>query len=367
MRDALAITSAATVLAARRTPFLVATVVRIEGSSYRRPGARLIATEEGRLAGSISGGCLERDLLRTGFWRTRAGPTLVRYDSRDPDEGEPVLGCGGVVDVLLERGIGGDDEGPLALVGSALAADTPVALATVFATSDPNLRLATRWTVDREGNFAGGAPQAFTAALTSAAATALESERAAAISLPTAGGSVDVLVEPVLPPPHLFVFGDGADVLPLVATARSLGWRASVWAPPASAGARSLVAAGATVEADLSVLRARIDAAASRGRAMAVIMGHGLARDREALGAVLDSRAGYVGVLGPRERAASLGPEGTDAWLADPRVHVPIGLDLGAETPEEIALSIASEILARIRGGSGENLRERATIHLDPP
>jgi xanthine/CO dehydrogenase XdhC/CoxF family maturation factor len=371
MRDALAILAAASILRQQRAPFLVATVVRVEGSSYRRPGARLVTTEEGRVAGSISGGCLERDLVRTGFWRTRSGPALVRYDSRDLDEGEPVLGCGGVVEVLLERGDGGDDDDPLALVSrilsGAIAAEAPLALATIFRTTDPSLPLAARWTVDRDGRVDGAlsAPEPLAAALAKAAATAIASERAAALALTTGDGSIDVLVEPIVPPPHLFVFGAGADVLPLVATARSLGWRTTVWVPPASTGARArLAAAGAAVEGDLAVLQARIDAT---DRSMAVVMAHDLTRDREALGAVLASRAGYIGVLGPRHRAASLGADDDGSWLADPRVHAPVGLDLGAETPEEIALAIASEILARIRGGSGEALRRRATIHRDPP
>ncbi|EYF01185.1 XdhC family protein [Chondromyces apiculatus] len=366
MKDAAAIASAAATLRARREPFLMATVVRVQGSSYRRPGARLIATAEGRLAGTISGGCLERDLLRTGFWRARHGPVLVRYDSQDLDEGEPVLGCGGIVEVLLEQGTAGAEDDPLALLTGVLSSDQAAALATVFQTTDRSIPLGARWAL-RGGSLAEashpGHPRApgLLDAMASASAKVLATERAACLELATDQGVVDVLVEPILPAPHVFIFGEGPDVLPLVTMARHLGWRVTVWGAPDSLGNRAhLVAAGAVVESDLEVVRGRVDAS---HRAMAVVMGHSLSRDREALRAALASRAVYIGVLGPRHRTASLAAEVSHGLLADPRVHAPIGLDLGAETPEEIALSIASEILARIRGASHAPLRQRETIH----
>jgi len=365
MRDAVAIASAAETLRARRTPFLVATVVRIQGSSYRRPGARLIATTEGRVAGSVSGGCLERDLLRTGFWRARHGPVLVRYDSREPEDGEPVLGCGGVVEVLLEQGTAGAEDDPLAMLTTAIASNQAVVLATVFQTTDRSISLGARWALRRgevvEASHAGAHDAV--AAIASAGSRALASERAECLEVVTDRGVVDVLVEAILPAPHLFVFGMGPDVMPLVAMARHLGWQVTVWGASESFESRSrLVVAGAAVESDLEVVRARIDAS---HRAMAVVMGHKLSRDREALRTAFASRAIYIGVLGPRRRTASLAAEVSNALLSDPRVHAPVGLDLGAETPEEIALAIASEILARLRGASHAALRRRESIHGD--
>jgi xanthine dehydrogenase accessory factor len=348
VKDAVAIFSAASALRARRAPFLLATVVRIKGSSYRRPGARLIATSEGRVAGSISGGCLERDLLRSGFWRARHGPVVVRYDSRDPDEGSPVLGCGGVVDVLLEQGTAGDEDDPIALLVDAIASNRPTALATVFETTDPAIRLGARWVVQR-----GDAP----VDLESAGSKVLVTERATCFETPTQQGRVEVLVEPILPVPHLFIFGAGPDVLPLANMARQLGWKLTIW------GTRA-IAPGAAFERDLEVIRAHIDASHS---AIAVIMGHNIGRDREALGAALASRAIYIGVLGPLRRTAELASDLSCDVFSDPRVHAPVGLDLGAETPEEIALSIASEILARIRRAGSAPLRLRDRIHGDAP
>jgi xanthine/CO dehydrogenase XdhC/CoxF family maturation factor len=329
MMEAAAIATAAATLRERRSPVLVATVVRIEGSSYRRPGARLIATTEGRVAGSVSGGCLERDLLRTGFWRARNGPVLVRYDSRDLDDGERMLGCGGLVELLLEQGTAGGENDPLAPVAHALSSDRPVTLATVFRSTDDSVPL-------------GAIAEDRLAAIAPASKAVLEDERPTCLELATDRGVIDMLVEPIRPPPHLFILGAGPDALPLAAMARHLGWRVTTWAGPAR---------------ELDVLRSRIDGC---DRAMAVVMSHDIPRDRAALDMVVRSRAFYIGVLGPRSRTAKLA--GADV-LSDPRIHAPVGLDLGAETPEEISVSIASEILASIRHASRAALRQRESIH----
>lgn len=362
MMEGMALVSAAMRLRETRASVLVATVVRIEGSSYRRPGARMVATAEGRVAGSVSGGCLERDLLRTGFWRTRSGPVVVRYDSREQDDGEPVLGCGGVVDVLLEQGIVGADGDPLALILEAVTCQQPATLATAIATTDPTIPLGARWLLTTRGLVASSHREE-RSILGALASADLPQQRATHLDVPTQGGRVALLVEPIAPTPHLFVFGDGTDVLPLVVLARSLGWLVTVWSAAESFERRSrLVRAGANVESRLETMRAGLD---SGGSTMAVIMGHNLSRDREALRMALDSRAAYVGVLGPRHRTASLAADLPAGALSDPRVHSPVGLDLGAETPEEIALSIASELLATTRRASRSALRQRVRIHGD--
>jgi xanthine dehydrogenase accessory factor len=191
----------------------------------------------------------------------------------------------------------------------------------------------------------------------------LTHERTDCIEVRTARGIVGLLVEPVLPAPHLFIFGAGSDAVPLAVTARHLGWLVTVWGASESFEGRSrLVVAGAAVESSLEVVRSSLDA---NRRSMAVVMGHNLSRDREALKTALASRALYIGVLGPRHRTASLAAELSGAVLSDPRVHAPVGLDIGAETPEEIALSITSELLACMRGASTLALRHRGRIHDD--
>ncbi len=342
MKD-LDVVAAATTLRATSTPHLIATVVRVRGSSYRRPGAHLVATEHGRVAGSISGGCLEGSLLRRGWWRTANGPALVEFDSSDPDSADAVLGCGGVVEVLLERGGGARD--PLAFAARTIARGARGAIATVFASTRPGEPIGRRW-FDDEADL----PAALIAPCERAIATGKASLE-----------HVDrftVLVEPVVPPLELFVFGAGLDAAPIVDAATRLGWHANVWsgAPRFEHAARFPTAR--LLAPELDVVRAELDRA---DRAAAIVMSHDLRRDRDALAMLAGSRARYIGVLGPRHRTATLA---TRELLDDPRIHAPVGLDLGAETPDEIAVAVIAEVLAAMRGTTSASLRRGPVAEL---
>lgn len=363
-------------LRATGEPYLVATVVRVRGSSYRRPGARLVATASGeRTAGSISGGCLEGALLRTAWWRTERGPTVVEFDSSDPDSADAVLGCGGVIEVLVERvdprAVASDavasravesvaspavaavasraDASPgdaLAYAARIVAAERRGAIATVFATTRAGEPIGQRWFVD-----AADGEAAMPAELADAAARAMASGRASIEHV----GSRTILVEPVVPPLALFVFGAGLDAVPIVEQARALGWRAHVWSAAPRFEHAARFAAATSISYDLAATCAAIDRA---DRAAAIVMSHDLRRDAEALAAVLATRAAYIGALGPRHRTESL-LAADPAALADPRLHAPVGLDLGAETPAEIALAAVAEILAADRAATARALRDR--------
>jgi xanthine dehydrogenase accessory factor len=359
MRDARAIVDAASKLFEQRVPFLLATVVKIGGSSYRRPGARLLATAEGRVAGSVSGGCLEGDLIRTGFWRTRSGPVVIRYDSSDPNGPEAVLGCGGVIDILVEQARGRTEDHPLAVIEQVLSSERRAMMATVYRSTDPDIALGTRyWTSEGRILASSGVE------LAERIFAAHTGERAASRPFETARGEVEVLVESIIPPPHLFVMGSGLDALAVVRAVRQLGWTVTVWsASPSFAVHARFEGTGAAVEGNLDKVRAQIDAC---DRALALIMAHNQESDRASLGMALESRAQYIGVLGPRHRTETLLEEPLAARLfEDPRLRAPVGLDLGAETPEEIAVAIAAEMLASLHGGSGEPLRRRGVIHGD--
>jgi xanthine dehydrogenase accessory factor len=352
MSDARVLISAAEQLRAARTPYLLATVVRVSGSSYRRPGARMIATESARIAGSLSGGCLDGEVMRTGWWRTRSGPVVVRYDSSDEDSPGAQLGCGGVVDVLLERGTAGSDDDPFATVAEVLVSEKRTALATVFESTCAGLPAGTRWTPGR-------GPRGVLGERVLADLAALgDTTRAAPRRYEDGGEHIDVLVEPIIPPPHLFVLGAGFDAVPVVEQARRLGWRITVCDSLSRVTSRErFAAADAVVGADLDGVRALIDRSE---RAVAVVMAHDTARDARAIAMLLGSSVRYIGVLGPRHRTADLLPPGA---TGDFRLHTPVGLDLGGETPEEIALAITAEILASLNRATAEPLRQRAYIH----
>ncbi len=350
-------------MAEQRVPSLLAKVVNIGGSSYRRPGARMLANAEGRVAGSVNGGCLEGDLIRTGFWRTRSGPVVIRYDSSDPSGPEAVLGCGGVVDILVEQAGARTDGHPLAVIERVLASERRAVMATVYRSSDPDIAVGTRyWTSD--GRIEGAAGPKNGALAERIFAAHAPGERAASRSFQTARGEIDVLVESIVPPPHLFVMGAGLDALAVVRAVRQLGWTVTVWsASPSFAVHARFEGTGAAVEGNLDAVHAQIDGC---DRALVLVMAHNQDSDRASLGMSLESRAQYIGVLGPRHRTATL-LEGllADRPFGDPRVRAPGGLDLGAETPEEIAVAITAEMLASLHGGSGEPLRRRGVIHGD--
>jgi xanthine dehydrogenase accessory factor len=340
------ILEATRLLRQRGEPFVIATVARVRGSAYRRPGARMIVTQDGWIAGSVSGGCLEGDVTRRAWWLTEQRPAIITYDSRaahdaDPDELAAAfgLGCGGVIDVLLER------HAPAAAIDAFALADRwheqqhGGAIATVLDAS----QLGDRFALCEDGARYGDPDPAIVAAL----AGAIGSGRTRVQSI----GGRELLVESVQPPPRLFVFGAGHDVVPVVRFARQLGWEVIVCARTGRHRVRErFVDADAIAIGKPDQLAPEISASY---RALAVVMSHDFDHDRASVEMLLGSRAQYIGVLGPRAR--------TDRLLGtrhDPRIHAPVGLELGAETPDEIALSIVSEIQAALTRMPATNLRE---------
>ncbi|UJR83061.1 NTP transferase domain-containing protein [Sandaracinus amylolyticus] len=328
-------------------PCLLATVVRVRGSSYRRPGARMLVAGDRWVSGCVSGGCLEGDVLLRGSHRCRDGAVVITYDSTS-DEGEPWgvgLGCDGVVDVLLEAGAPND---ALVFARACFDAETSGVLVTVIGSTVAGAPIGARIAIGPHVALARPV-------VDPVVRDALEhAARGPAGVVEVAG--VTALVEVIAPSPQLFVLGSGHDVTPIVAAAQNAGFRVTVADRAIRERSRlcvadQLVATGG----DLAEIAGRIDAARE---AYVVIMHHQVEADRAALAMVLRSRARYVGLLGPARRTrallAALGVE------HDARVHAPVGLDIGAETPEQIALAVISEICAVARGRRGGMLRDRA-------
>jgi xanthine dehydrogenase accessory factor len=370
MSEIKSIAAAARALRQQRHPFLLATVVAVHGSSYRRPGARLVIADDRRVAGSVSGGCLEQELIRRGWWHTReSGAALLAFDSRtgaEQDAGPQArTGCGGVVEILLERVQPDDPANPLELVESAVASETEIDMLTIYRSTRADLPVGARRVIPARG--AAGQPAAVRAATPGLLATLVErarfalaaagGQRFARIQLPD--GTVEALAERLGPPPHLFVFGGGPDVAPVVALTATLGWRCTVWDPQARFGARVRFAGADQVcSGDLGAIRSRIDNSA---RPLAVVMSHDFDHDARALAMLLPSRAVYIGVLGPWRRTERLlatlpAAEAAVAVAArdggSGRLHAPVGLPIGAETADEIALAIVAEAQAVLAGAA---------------
>ena len=351
-------------LRTREQEVVLATVVAASGSTYRRPGARLLLSTERWIAGGISGGCLERDVLGKAWWRTREGPLVVTYDSTSADDEETWtfgLGCNGKVEVLLERLPASGEAHPLDFIARCLETRRSGVMATVFRAESDGL-VGRRLLLDADGVRsdlpAGPLRDSFRAA---AEAVGREG-RTRAERIASVAGAQEVLLEVIRPPRSLVIFGTGQDAVPLVRLAAALGFHLTVVSntsggAPAELFQEANVRLTASPSAVREKLRLEPDSAV-------VVMTHNLGHDRGYLRFALESECAYVGILGPRARTERLLTDLAEDGFQPPdsrrsALYSPVGLHLGAEQPEEIALSILAEIEARFRGADAQSLRLR--------
>jgi xanthine dehydrogenase accessory factor len=326
----------------------LATVVGVEGSAYRRPGARMILTTSGRRAGTVSGGCLEAEIAKKAWWLTEKGPAIQRYSSFFDDEGDMPygLGCGGTVIVLLERGE------PAAQCLGAVRRSVEERTASVIVTDTGTNGLGTRLIV----NAAGETVYALDAEP--------EWERLAREVLATRTSRTvpGFFFEHVAPPPAVTIFGAGDDARPLVEFADTLGWHVTV------ADGR-----GNLARAERFPRAARVSGVGAALAALtpddgAVLMTHSYEQDRQILRALLAQEVRYIGVLGPRARTERLVSEVALELSLEPeaclaRLHSPVGLDLGGHAPASIALSIAAELQAVFARREAKKLSGAPAVH----
>lgn len=358
---------------------VLATVVKVEGSAYRRPGARMLVSRFGRPEGTISGGCLEAEVAKKAWWLTEAGPALRSYSTAEADDASEEalsfgLGCNGKVHVLFER----LPAGPCALVDALLSVrdrQQPAAIATVIVSSGAAApRLGERLCLMPGQEAAGELLRSVLVEQISAdlQQTLLRGKSSRGL-YPNGLGEVEVLLEYLPPVRRLVIFGAGHDAQPLVRMAKLLGWHVTV-----IDGRAHFARAERFAEAD-QVLVGDVEQPFDyhelvRGAAVAV-MTHSLVQDAHWLKGVLHSEPCYVGQLGPRERTERL-LAGIHEQLAKPQdelpglecLHYPIGLDLGGDTPESVAMAVLAEIQAVLNGRNGGSLRFRsASIHDSDP
>ncbi|MDQ2799684.1 MAG: XdhC family protein [Armatimonadota bacterium] len=344
-------------------PAALATVVAVSGSSYRRPGARMLMTEDGPIAGGVSGGCLESDVFqRARLVMEHGRADIVTYDTTE--DGDIVfgvgLGCRGVIQILIEPLTGPRPDFEF-LTGLLQCREAGVC-ATVFRSEGHSpLCLGDRLLLSETGSVHHEIADAELAErIQSDALDALVSGKSCTRDYALYGGSASVFLEAIKPPLSLVIFGAGHDAPPLVRLAKEIGWHVIVADPRP---------AYATVErfpqADV-VLAFPLEEAASRlsldARTAAVLMTHNYLNDRTLLEQILPSPVRYLGVLGPKRRTERLLSELPPALLTNEalsRLHSPVGLDIGADTPELIALSIITEIQATTAARSGRPLRDR--------
>jgi len=359
---------------AEARPCALATVVEVLGSAYRRPGARMLVTEDGEMTGAISGGCLEGDARqRARQVIFRSQPALVTYDTRDEDDPRHGLGpgCQGVVRILLEPLDFTAPGNPMELLRGFAQHPEPAVLATVFETDASGLRAAVgqRVLLSATGMLRGTALLA--GSLVEAARATLTQGISQVLAVETGAGPVRALLEVLVPPLRLVVYGAGNDAQPLVHLAASLGWHITVVdGRPTLATAVRFPAAAEVRIVPVRELAAQVPDAG----AYHVLLSHNYAYDLAALQTLLPTAAPYIGLLGPRAKASRLLSEElelTESEMAEVlqnRLHSPIGLALGGETPEEIALAIVAEIQAVKNKRQPQHLRDtKAAIHADSP
>lgn len=352
-------------LSARGEKLALATIVAVRGSTYRRPGARLLVPEEGELIGNISGGCLENDVADVAKIVMREGMArIVSFDlTADDDEvwgwG---LGCNGAFELFVEPA---DKAAEVAgALRIALAEERPICMVTVLDSTVPGVEQGDR-ILARPG---GAAERSFKdatldAAARKAAIEQLGAEQSEIRTLAGTSGEARAFVEVLEPPLRLVVCGAGHDAVPLVRQAASLGWSPVVVddRPEFLNQERFPDAAG-------FVLVERPDKVAEVApvdeRAFVVVMTHNFLRDKEYVRSLLSSPTRFIAMLGPAVRTERLLTELRDEGVeigenARARIHGPAGLDLGAEGPEEIAAAICAEIVAIKRGRGAGFLKDR--------
>ncbi len=337
----------------------LATVVWVEGSSYRRPGARMLITDDGRWEGAISGGCLEGDALRKARQVMREGlPIVVTYDTMDDGANSfgVGLGCNGIIDVLIEPIDPTDAHNPVEVLRAFVQKRDVRVLATVLkADHATGLTLATRFVLTEQENTAPDW-------LHEQMQAVFDTGKPLTKSFLTASGTVEVFIERIDPGIELIIFGAGYDVVPVVKLARELGWQVTVTDDcVAHLSPKRFPVATCVLFADRTAV---IDQLTITERTAAVLMSHNFNYDRAVLQALLTTDVPYIGMLGPRKRFDKMqgefalsGHSFTEA--AFNRIHAPIGLDLGAETPDEIALSIIAEVKTFFAKGSGGFLKDK--------
>jgi xanthine/CO dehydrogenase XdhC/CoxF family maturation factor len=353
----------------------LATVVSISGSAYRRPGAKFLIEETGSTLGSVSGGCLEadvRDVALSGVLAS-GSPSLRHYSTGGDDDAVwgLGLGCNGMVDVFVQPATEGSLAALAERLRELLTGDAPVAIATLVDSSgggDGAGDLGATLLLEPGGAVRGSLGSSELDRLAAAAARALlPGGRSGVHKI----GGRRVFVEVLPPPPHLVVCGAGEDARPLVAYAADSGFRVTVFDHrPAllvrahfPQAARLVLARPGNPEANASLPPAE--------RSLAVVKTHSLAIDREWVRFLLASGVPYVGVLGPRERTEGILKDidetGETGARSAGRVYGPVGLDLGADGPRQVAVSIVAELLAVTAGREPRHLYERKeAIHAGP-
>jgi xanthine dehydrogenase accessory factor len=345
----------------------IATLVKASGSTYRRPGARMLMTSDGQMVGSLSGGCLEGDVFEQAQAVIASGkPIVVQYDTMSDEDiiWGLGLGCNGIVQILIERLEQESPFNPLTFLSECLHHRQVGVLATVFhVEGEVKAQVGTRLMVYPDGTIKSNIEDAdLVDKIRDDAWKALNDNRSTVKAYPLAAGKAEVFIEVIQPPVPLMIFGAGHDAVPLVRLAQELGWYVTVVDNRQADSTQERFPSAD--EVILCRPEGISEAVVLDNRTIAVVMTHNYLHDLELLKTLLPSPVRYLGILGPKSRTEKLfqdlqeqGITPTETQLQ--RLYSPVGLNIGADTPEEIALSIVAEIQAVLANHSGGSLRNK--------
>jgi len=335
---------------------ILATVVDVVGSGYRRPGARMLIDENGYSIGTVSGGCLEADVLERAKKVLESGEaTVITYDTTQ-DENSVFglsMGCRGIVRILLEEV--SSENTFFDFLRNVFEARKSFSMATVVSSKDANYEVGRRIFRQDEKFIVQGLKPSMPSEIKEELKIVL-TENGCKLKESDFG---EVLFEAIAPPLNLLLFGAGFDALPLIKFAKELGWRVSVVDHRAVyANAKRLPEADEIIVANSEDLD---ESLFNIENSVGVIMTHNYERDRNILRRLMKSKCLYIGALGPKKRTEKLLEEIGETFNGEQlkRLYAPVGLDIGADTPEEIALAVVAEIRTVLSGRNAGFLRER--------
>ena len=348
----------------------LATVVLVEGSSYRRAGARMLITEDGQLTGAISGGCLEGDALRKArLVMAQSKPMLVTYDTTDDDDAKfgVGLGCNGIIHILIEPLFPQNYNSPIALFKTFLSKREPVVLVTMFSLDDRHAaQPGTCLLMAADKRTTGSIADRQIADVVLADAGDVLKNGNSVTKTYIYGNGYTCFIELLLPSVSLVIFGAGNDAIPLVQLASVLGWqvtlidgRANYAVPERFPLAHKII----ITKPEQALSQFKTDE-----RTALVLMTHNYNYDMAVLRQLLPLQLPYIATLGPKKRLNRM----LDEFKADGMVitseqlqsiYGPAGIDIGSDNADEIALSIIAEIQAVLNKRTINSLRDKTSVH----
>lgn len=362
MKEIRSIVNAYNTIDFSTTKAVLATVARVEGSSYRRAGARMLVLDNGTYLGGISGGCLEGDALR----RARKAlvldkPAIITYDTTQEDSHQigVGLGCNGIIDVLFTPLDRKDDNNPVTLLSGLINKRYPNIVITVTGCSGDVDALGKTLLFENDSQFLESfVIKNISDELLKDIKDCKAQQRSKTSTYASGAHLIKVFIEVILPVTHLVIYGTNADIYSLVRIARELGWDATVVTNVQKAE-KALFSTATRVINNSGPEEPAID-----NFTAILLMSHDYKTDFSNLKKALKTSASYIGILGPKKRTdkmlEALSQTGEPVSPEDSlRIFSPMGLDIGANTPEEIALSIAAEVRSHFAGRKGMSLRLR--------